>query len=242
MIRRVLTLCVAVLSLTIGSCSDAIVPESVLSEFPYGATTPTCVNPGDIGNYQVKFFADWTATNYPANYPAPLANFTPMIGATHNDDVIFWEPGGISTLGIKNMAELGANKALRNEIYEAMDAGDAFYLIQGDGIGDLPGEVTHNFVVSGAYPLLTFVTMIAPSPDWFIGVGGLDLCEGLFWRASVELDIYAYDAGTDGGADYQSDDTPLEPYQPISMLTDAPFNTGPGATPRPVGKFTITLR
>lgn len=39
--------------------------------------------------------------------------------------------------------------------------------------------------------------MIDPSPDWFLGVSGLELClENCSWAESRTLELYPWDAGT----------------------------------------------
>ena len=61
-------------------------------------------------------------------------------------------------------------------------------------------EVHIDFEVNPEYPLVTLITMIAPSPDWFVGVAGLSLLDGSGrWRKRVDVDLYPYDAGTEDG-------------------------------------------
>ena len=39
------------------------------------------------------------------------------------------------------------------------------------------------------------VTKILPSPDWFVGVDSLNLCDGDEWIKEVSIPAYPYDAG-----------------------------------------------
>lgn len=42
-----------------------------------------------------------------------------------------------------------------------------------------------------------------PSPDWIVGVSGLNLClPNCSWTPSKVVDLYPYDAGTDNGITY----------------------------------------
>lgn len=42
-----------------------------------------------------------------------------------------------------------------------------------------------------------------PSPDWVVGVSGLELCQkDCTWTESKVIDLYPYDAGTDNGISY----------------------------------------
>jgi spondin-1 len=61
--------------------------------------------------------------------------------------------------------------------------------------------------------------MIYPSPDWFVGVSGLELCLGNgSWIEQKILNLYPYDAGTDSGPTYISPDQPTIPKEPIRRI------------------------
>lgn len=50
---------------------------------------------------------------------------------------------------------------------------------------------------------MSFVSMIDPSPDWFVGVSRLELClDNGSWVESKVLDLFPWDAGTDSGPTY----------------------------------------
>lgn len=45
--------------------------------------------------------------------------------------------------------------------------------------------------------------LVDPSPDWIVGVSGLELClDSCTWIEHKELNLYPYDAGTDNGITY----------------------------------------
>lgn len=54
------------------------------------------------------------------------------------------------------------------------------------------------------FPLLTVaLTTLDPSPDWIVGVSGLELClSNCSWVDHVQLNLYPFDAGTDSGLTY----------------------------------------
>jgi hypothetical protein len=68
--------------------------------------------------YGVRFDATWSATSHPGTYPTG-AHFSPLIGVTHNDQVTFWESGGIASSGIEQMAETGGTSILQSEFNAA---------------------------------------------------------------------------------------------------------------------------
>lgn len=59
------------------------------------------------------------------------------------------------------------------------------------------------FRVDNENHLVSFVSAIIPSPDWFVGISALELCqpEGQ-WVESKVLDLYPWDAGTNDGITY----------------------------------------
>jgi hypothetical protein len=73
--------------------------------------------------------------------------------------------------------------------------------------------------------------MIAPSPDWFVGVSALSLMENGQWVDTKTVTLFAYDAGTESGEIYTSADEDTEPQEPISKLTTPPFLVGGDIVP-----------
>ncbi len=77
---------------------------------------------------------------------------------------------------------------------------------------------------------ISFAVHLIPSPDWFVGVSNLDLCEGGTWRKQpLNLYLQPWDAGTDGGFSFTSPDYVSNPQEPITQITahypDHPANS-----------------
>jgi hypothetical protein len=189
----------------------------------------TCAAPV---SYSVKFDATWSQTSHPNAYP-PGAHFSSLIGGVHNDQVAFWIPGGLASAGIEQMAEVGGTTALRNEVQAAINAGTAAAVIQGSGIPS-PGSTTITVNVTLEFPLVTLVSMVAPTPDWFIGVHGFNLRDGGSWINEATVDLFGYDAGTEQGTGFSLSNPETVPPQPIALL-DFPFMPDPK-----LGTFTFT--
>jgi len=166
--------------------------------------------------YELTFDSGWSAATHPGAYP-PGAHFSPLIGSTHNGAASYWEPGGIATSAIEQMAETGGTSQLRNLIQANITNGSAGDLVDAASTG-APGNRTLEFTVTAQHPLLSLVTMVAPSPDWFVGVGGLDLRANGQWIESLSIDLLTYDAGTDSGVNFTSSNADVTPHQPISVL------------------------
>ncbi|MGH0161851.1 UNVERIFIED_CONTAM: hypothetical protein FKN15_041973 [Acipenser sinensis] len=69
------------------------------------------------------------------------------------------------------------------------------------------------------HPQLSLMGKIIPSPDWFVGVDSLDLCDGGQWVQEVSLDLYPYDAGTDSGFTFSSPNYLTVPQENITQIT-----------------------
>ena len=192
-------------------------------------------SPSDSAVYSVVFNATWSAATHPTDYPRG-AHFSPLIGAVHDDGVRFWASGQTATHGIESMAETGGTSTLRSEIRAQIPA-HALSVIAGPGLGTSPARTTiPRIVVQLDYPLVTLVTMIAPSPDWFVGVSGLSLMDEFGqWVEELQVTLYPYDSGTDDGTTYTSANADSSPRQPIrSLRGEAPFSNAP------IGTFTFT--
>ena len=74
--------------------------------------------------------------------------------------------------------------------------------------------------------------MIAPSPDWFAGVTGLSLLNGVGQWADVrQVVLFPLDAGSDDGTSYTAGNANTSPKQPIRSLRGInPFSSAPVAT------------
>lgn len=189
-------------------------------------------------NYTVTFDATWSATTHPVDFP-PDPHFSDLVGASHNDSILFWEEGDWATLGIEEMAESGATATLIKEINAAITAGTARKVLLGDYISSSPGSTSLQFDLSQDFSKVTLVSMIAPSPDWFVGVSGLELCENGNWANNKVVDLFAYDAGTDDGTTYIANNSDTSPQAFVSQLKNNIFTVG-GIVPK-VGTFTFKL-
>lgn len=70
--------------------------------------------------------------------------------------------------------------------------------------------------------LISLVTSLLPSPDWFLGVYNLELCDSKnnSWAENIILNLYPLDAGTDSGKNFDvSSNNSLEHLALFRFLT-----------------------
>ena len=66
---------------------------------------------------------------------------------------------------------------------------------------------------------VSVISRLVPSPDWFVGLSGLELCKGGKWIEESVEDLGPYDAGTDRGFTFTAPNWPENPPKPISKIT-----------------------
>jgi len=175
-------------------------------------------NQADTARYKVTFDATWSAGSHPVRFPSN-PHFSGLVGAVHSDQSELWSRGKLSSPGIKLMAETGSKTALLSEVDELIQRNIAFSRLSGGGIGQSPSQVSLEFEVNKDFPLVSLVSMIAPSPDWFIGVSSLNLLESDDWVEFKEVDLRVYDAGTDSGRTFVSANSNTNPRRAITRLS-----------------------
>lgn len=153
--------------------------------------------------YQLTFNAVWSAATHPTEFPSG-PHFSGLIGMTHNGDIELFKSKHSASPGIKNMAETGGKSPLSSEIDAFIAEKKAKLLIDGGGIGRSPGSVELEFVIEKSHPLVSVVSMIAPSPDWFISVSNFPLYQNDKWVEDKIIPVDVYDAGTDAGISFSS--------------------------------------
>ena len=181
--------------------------------------------------YSVTFQGAWSTTVTPDGVPSG-AHFTTLIGGVHNAGVTFLREGGMASAGVELMAELGGTSTLANEVRAAEP--DALSVTQGSGgnIGPTGSSTISTVTLTTDHPRVTLLSMVAPSPDWFVGVSGLSLLdEQGDWLASRTVNLYPWDAGTEEGTEFSLTNSATSPQETITSLRGmGKFSNEPIAT------------
>ncbi|WP_346882279.1 spondin domain-containing protein [uncultured Algibacter sp.] len=193
--------------------------------------------------YTITFTNFWNETDHTqggTSFPnLASAHWSDVVGVNHNDNITFFEMGGISTLGVEDIAEFGDKDLfMNNDVQLAIDADNAEQFINlGDlFIGSENSITLNNIEIKQEFPLLSMLSMIAPSPDWMMAINSLNLREGDSWKPSIVMDLFPYDAGTENGSTYSLSNPATSPRGNItSLMGVAPFNN------EKVAQITITL-
>ena len=166
--------------------------------------------------YTVTFEGNWNTDSTPGGVVGG-AHFTTLIGAVHNSDVTFWAAGEMATAGVERVAELGLTGTFESEVDSAGAAVKS--PVKGGGSISPASEEMFEVELSRSHPLFTLLSMIGPSPDWFVGVSGLSLLdESGTWRPSHTVDLFPYDAGTEDGEEFSLNNDPTHLQGAITSL------------------------
>ncbi|WP_051071277.1 spondin domain-containing protein [Ilumatobacter coccineus] len=171
--------------------------------------------------YRITLSIEWSPQTHPATIP-PVGrspHVSPPVVATHRAADDMFRLGALASPGVEAMAETGSTSALVGEMQAnanvaTVDVGSSIY-----GAGSRSFDVELRQDVSR----VSLVTMLAPSPDWFVGVNSLPVFVDGVWESVVSADLEAYDAGTDSAPGFVHSNTDTDPAQPISGPVDTEF-------------------
>lgn len=166
--------------------------------------------------YRVSFSGNWTLVSSPGGVPGN-AHFTTLAVATHNSSVTFWRVGEKATGGVEILAETGGTSTFINEVNASPHKDQAFtQSVSFGGTGTASFELT----AKRSHPLLTLLTMIGPSPDWFVGLSGYSLLDGdSNWLNQANIDLFPYDAGTEDGTSFSLSNPDTNPKENIKNIS-----------------------
>ena len=182
--------------------------------------------------YTVTFEGQWTTEATPDGVPSG-AHFSRLVGGVHNADVVFVEDEfRTASPGIESMAETGSTTTLKAEIAAAGDKHLSVLEGANDSILATASESLTGVTLTTDHPRVTLLTMVAPSPDWFVGVSGLSMLDNLGgWRESRTVELHPFDAGTEEGTGFSSTNDDTDPHERIgSLLGKGKFSAEPIAT------------
>lgn len=174
--------------------------------------------PAPSANYRVTIVIDWGPSTHPATLP-PAAHVSQPVLVNHSERGDLFRVGTLATSGIEFMAEQGGTATLSAE-QRADPTVDEVRIAAGiNG----PGQRSFTLAVDRTNRFVSIVTMLAPSPDWFLGVDSLELFADGVWTPRIEVPLGAYDSGTDNGPRFLSANSDTNPAQPISGPRDSGF-------------------
>lgn len=166
-------------------------------------------------NYRIEITGKWKTPEF--GVPAG-AHFTYFTGTVHNATVHMWENGKYASKGVENIAEQGYVLDVIAEIDTNIANRKAIssFLIPPP---DITNKITGNIYCNTNFSYVSCQSMIAPTPDWFVGVDALNLYPNKKWIADTTINLYVYDSGTEEGDVFSQANPATVPQQVIAKLT-----------------------
>ncbi|XP_046872063.1 spondin-2a [Hypomesus transpacificus] len=172
-------------------------------------------------SYILVFSGHWSPQTFPKQYPLfrPPAQWSKLIGVTHNRQFRLWQEGGLASPGVQSFAEVGVTVEVVKGARDARKRRAVGAMYRTAGIANGIGHSSTELLLQPRSPLLSLMVKVIPSPDWFVGVDSFNLCEDGQWKQEVTLDLHPFDAGTDSGFTFSSPNFPTSPPENITQIT-----------------------
>nr|XP_020652724.1 spondin-2 [Pogona vitticeps]XP_020652725.1 spondin-2 [Pogona vitticeps]XP_020652726.1 spondin-2 [Pogona vitticeps] len=215
-------------NLVLASCSDKLISTLLLTLLSCVTCVPldddSVCTAEELATYSVVFTGKWSQAAFPKQYPLyrPPAQWSSLLGVAHNSDYNMWKTNEYASNGMREFAERGEPWALMKEV-EA--AGEKIQSVHGifstPAVSTGTGQASTDFEVHSRYSLVSMAVRIVPSPDWFVGIDSLNLCEKDHWKQKISLELFPYDAGTDSGFTFSSPNFATIPQDTVKEITSS---------------------
>ena len=172
--------------------------------------------------FQLVFEGIWSNETHPKDYPFAvwLTHFSDVIGASHDTNFSFWGENHIATDGFRSLAEWGSVRPLEQELRAKGPRLRTLIKAAGLWYPNVNANTSSHFRVDRKHHKISLASMFGPSPDWVVGVSGLDLCtKDCSWTETMDIDLYPWDAGTDNGISYMSANSETQPRERMQRIT-----------------------
>lgn len=164
----------------------------------------------DEAKYELVFEGMWSKYTHPDEFPEDhsQAFFSDIIGASHSNEFRMWTYDSYASEGVKELAESGSTKKLESELKQVSLKTRTIIKARGLHYPTLNTKTTAVFRTDRHHHLVSMLSKLAPSPDWMVGVSGLELCQNdCTWAIQRVLNLYLWDAGTSSGSNFSNSAT-----------------------------------
>jgi len=187
--------------------------------------------------YNVEIAGKWRSPEF--SVPGG-AHFTTFIGMVHNDKALLWKEGTKASMGVEVLAETGGGAPVLAEIDSTIRTGNGLSLLLFVA-PSISGTAGVNLYCNNHFSRVSFASMLGPTPDWFVGVNGIDLYQNGKWVSDSTIQLYALDAGTEDGDVFGYNNPATLPQDNIHILQASQAsvlaNGNPGLVPIAAARF-----
>lgn len=147
------------------SCGDS---RAVIDNFGGDCSTDS------LAVYKVTLEGHWSKEFFPKHYPIirPPAHFSKSFGVSHNASFSLFKVDKIASDGLKEFCEHADTDEWENDEVSSNLVFDEFSIPK---LSDPMDQVESRLFVQSNNSLVSIVTKLMPSPDWFIGLESLQV-------------------------------------------------------------------
>jgi len=169
--------------------------------------------------YQLQLQTFWSEQAFPKQYPQwrPPAQWSKSVGYSHREAFSLFSLGSEVDEGVRQFVETGSSEALdqASSNRSFLDAILAPPIVQG------VGNTSTNVFVDANHSMISVITKIVPSPDWFIGLDSVSLCKDGLFIPAFNTEAFPMDAGTDNGFTFTSPNWETEPRAEVFQISNS---------------------
>ncbi|CAO1423905.1 unnamed protein product [Diamesa tonsa] len=166
--------------------------------------------------YKIELEGHWSQELFPKHYPLvrPPAHFSKTFGQTHDNHHALFNVGKVAGKSLKHFCNNGQSVELENE-----DTGEFFDEFHIPLLKNPTDRIESRLFVNSNYTMISLVTKLIPSPDWFIGIDSLNLCKDKKWIEKLTIPVTPYDCGVNSGLTFSAPIWPSDPQETIQKIT-----------------------
>ncbi|KAK9509472.1 hypothetical protein O3M35_006782 [Rhynocoris fuscipes] len=133
---------------------------------------------------------------------------------SHEKTRTLFRIGSRVTSQVKTFAETG-----RWEVTEGQGSPGLLDQFTGPPVPSGQGRTEAQFFLDGNHSLVSVMSRIIPSPDWFVGLDSFQLCVDGNWLDTITIEVDPLDAGTDNGFTFTAPNWVTEPQGVVYRIT-----------------------
>lgn len=169
--------------------------------------------------YKVTFTTQWTPERH-GEYHLSTAHFSAPVVWVSSGNPVF-TLGQKASTGIEEMAEEGRTRRIKQELETLLEEEKIVSFDIYERV-ETPANFSFEIELDRTNPIISLVSMVAPSPDWFVALEGLNMLEEGRWKKQEEIQLLVLDAGTEEGQNFRFGNEATKPQGVITELTDIP--------------------
>lgn len=206
------------------SCNNGTNTSGEVSPLKTKSETSTEKTLRQSQNYLVTLVSNWNKEDH-LKLPGG-AHFSKPAVVHHKSDYTLIPFGGQATPGLEELAELGQTGEIEEEFEQKMRTGFiiSYSIFPAMHLSDRT-SMQFTISVTASAPYFSMASMIAPSPDWIIGIDSLPLYdkEKGFSSGVERQALYAISAGTEGkdtAGNFTLSDNAPDPVKHVKSLKE----------------------